>query len=496
MGGLVLTGILYVFCFPKWNLGGWLAWAVFVPFLVGAPRLSLPQALGWGTFAGGMAHLGVFYWIYPTCRWGGVGPGVSLLAWGSLSAVLALYWGAFAGAVRRWSGDRWFHPFLWAATWVGLEFLRTHLFSGFPWLPLAASQWKVPKHWPLAAWGGFYAVSFLVMLFNAALAVLVKRRGKTVVPSAIVLLGLTALSVWIWRKTPGTPDVSPRAAVVQGNIDQYKKWDETYVRDILTTYGALTREAAARRPILVVWPETAVPGWLPNDAPLWRWTGDLARETGTPLLAGAVSRQEGKDYNAAFLFSPSGEALGQYRKQHLVPFGEYVPFHRIFGGFTEVLNALGSFDPGPAPTVLPGPAPLGVGICYEGLFPGLMRQFPRSGAQVLINMTNDGWYRNTAGPEQHLASTVGRAVENGRWLIRAANTGISAFVSPRGEVVSSGALLAAGVVEGPWVPLTGATVYGRIGDLFAVLCLAVALGGVGGPALLRIKKFVIPAVKK
>ncbi len=484
--GPLATAVLYVFCYPRFNAGGGLGWVVLVPFLWAVPRWPLKKAVRAGGAAGLLAHLGTLYWIYPTCRWGGVGHVVSALALLSLSAYLAVYWAAFAAAVKMADGMKIARPFFLAAAWVALEYARAHLLTGFPWLPLACTQWLVPKHLPLAALGGVYAVSFLVALFNGALALLLDGRlrgeprwARPAGPAFLALAGLTALSVALWRHPPAEGPAL-RAAIVQGNIDQYKKWDQSYEDEIVAAYTGLTQTAAAAGPALIVWPETAVPGWIPNDEKYLKWVAGLAKAARIPILFGAVSRQSGRDYNAAFLMSPAGELIGQYRKRHLVPFGEYAPFQKILGRLDGVLNSLGSFDAGEDAGVVPGPVPLGVSVCFEGLFPGLVADFSRAGAKVLVNITNDGWYRDTAAPEQHFAANVLRAVENGRWVLRAANTGLSGFINPRGEVVEKSELLTAAVIQGPLVPADRETFYVRHGDWFAGACYLIVLAGVAG----------------
>lgn len=472
-----------VFCFPGFNQSG-LAWVALVPLFLSLPRLSFRSALLSSFIGGFIHHLGTLYWISPTCLWGGTGAGVAGLALVALAGVLALYWALFGAVVARLGTGGAAGPFLVAAAWVTVEYLRAHVGGGFPWLLLAHSQWNVPKHMPLAQLGGVYAVSFLVALFNATLAAGVEiflrkpRRWNPFAAGVLALVGLTVVSDILWRRTPAGP-AAVRVAVVQGNIDQYKKWDEAYVQEILDAYTRGTRAALGRKPNLVVWPETSVPGWYPNDGRMVDWVAGLARDGGIPLVVGAPTRGEG-DFNAVFLISGKGETDGVYRKRHLVPFGEYVPFRAVLGRIFSVLNALGTFDAGGAADPLPGPSPLGVTICFEGLFPALSRESVRAGASVLVNVTNDGWYRDTAAPEQHLAATVFRAVENGRWLVRAANTGISAFVSPRGEIVARTPLLAPAVLEGAVAPLTHRTPYVRWGDLFAVACALTTLA-----ALLR-----------
>ncbi|MBL0351022.1 MAG: apolipoprotein N-acyltransferase [Elusimicrobia bacterium] len=499
--GPLATAVLYVFCFPRFNAGGWLGWVVLVPFLLAIPRWPLKKALIAGGLAGFGAHLGTLYWVYPTCRWGGVGIGVSALALVSLSAYLALYWSAFAAAVKAGEEMKTARPFFLAAAWVALEYLRAHLLTGFPWLPLAGSQWLVPKHLPLAAIGGAHAVSFMVALFNGALALAIdgrlrgeKRWARPAVPALLALVGLTAWSVALWRHPPAEGPAL-RAAIVQGNIDQYKKWDQNYEDEIVAAYTALTRTAAQESPALIVWPETAVPGWIPNDVKYLEWVAGLAKAARIPILFGAVSRQAGRDYNAAFLMSPAGELIGQYRKRHLVPFGEYAPFQKILGRLDGVLSALGAFDAGDEASVLAGPVPLGVSVCFEGLFPGLVADFSRAGAKVLVNITNDGWYRDNAAPEQHFSANVLRAVENGRWVLRAANTGISGFINPRGEILAKTALLTAAVLPGPLTATDRPTFYVRHGDWFAGGCCLIVLLG-AGKALIQKRRRPFPAASR
>ena len=482
---ICFSGLLSVLCFPSFNHGQ-LAWGTFVPLLLAVPGLRFRAVLKWTFLAGWLGGLGILYWIYPTCRWGGVHPAVALLAVGGLAAHWAFFWALFGGGVKVFSvRPRWEQPFWAAAIWTVCEWLRGNLFSGFPWLTLSCSQWQVPKHLPIAEIGGAYAVSFMIILFNGCAAVAVqgffsRSRRWAFVPSLVALGGIVAGSVFLWRRPLPAAGAPVDMALIQGNIDQYKKWDAAYEEEIVQSYSGLTREAGRPHPLLTVWPETAVPGWVPNEQRQTAWVQSLARENRTFLLAGAVSRQDNRDYNAAFLFSPGGEIIGHYEKNHLVPFGEYVPLRGLLAPFVSVLNDLGSFDSGREARVLSVPgARLGVNICFEGLFPKIVRQFTQNGAEILINITNDGWYRATAAPEQHFAASVLRAVENRRWVVRAANTGYSGFISPRGEVIGRTPLLEPAVLLGRPEPLAIRTFYSKFGDLFVYLCAVMILGGFG-----------------
>lgn len=475
----LISGVLAVLCFPGWNHGQ-LAWIALVPLLLRPSVAAFPR----GFLTGFAASLGTLYWIYPTCRAAAVHPAAAVLATASLSAYCALYWGAFtAGAGRLARLPAAARPFAWAALWVALEFLRARVLSGFPWLPLAHSQWNVPQHLPLAEVGGEAIVSFMLVLFNGGLAVageaLLDRRPRAAaaaLPAALALIGLVAASVALSKRRalPAGPLVE--LAVVQGNIDQYKKWDGAYEQEIAAVYDRLTREALPAD--LVIWPETSVPGWLPNDPRWLRWVTGLSSATQTPLLIGAVTR-DGGDYNAAFLVHPSSGVAQRYRKRHLVPFGETVPFQSILGRWVPVLGELGRFDASNDWTVFRstaagGAASFAVNICFESLFPGIVRGFIRRGAGFTVNMTNDGWFLDTAAAEQHFAAAPFRAVENRSWVVCAANTGVTALVDPDGRVAARLPRLAPGVLKGRVMAGAGGTFYTRHGDLFAGACLLAA----------------------
>lgn len=482
----VFSGLLYILLFPRLN-AGWLAWFAFIPLLMAVPRLTLMRAILSCGVAGLLGHLGTLSWIYSTCRFAHVGVAVSLLAWISLAAYLALYWAAFGGLVNSFERlPAPLRPILAAASWAGLEWVRSHALTGFPWLLLSYSQWQWPSLVSSAAWGGPYLISFHIILINAILAFWFANRKpsargriiKTLLPSLALSAAVTVLT-WQENRRPLVPAGPPMSvALVQGNIDQYKKWDKSYEDEIVRIYSSLTEEAALQRPDLIVWPETSVPGWIPNEDHYFHWLQELSRKAGSFLMVGAATHQKNADYNAAFLFSPLGDMLSQYRKQHLVPFGEVIPFQGVLTRLFTVLNELGSFDASQDKTVFRvGPVSFSANICFEDLFPGLVSGFMREGAQMNVNMTNDGWYMDTAAPEQHFIANIFRAVETRAWVIRATNTGISGFIDPKGKVVSRTPLLRSMVLMGMPFPMSDKTFYVRHGDIFAKACVVLTLIG-------------------
>lgn len=220
----------------------------------------------------------------------------------------------------------------------------------------------------------------------------------------------------------------------------------------------------------MIWPETAAPGWIPNDPWLMEQLKRIVSPTKTFHLVGAVTSQN-KNYNSAFLFNPKGEILARYDKTHLVPFGEFVPMHNFLEKWIKVLNQLGGFDSGKETNLLTIKGlTLGTSICYEAIFPNLIRQQTLKGAEVLINITNDGWYLKTAALPQHFSMNIFRAIENRRTLIRCANTGISGVIKPSGVISKKSESNKQEILEDVIDLSSQITFYTRHGDLFAWLC--------------------------
>jgi apolipoprotein N-acyltransferase len=251
---------------------------------------------------------------------------------------------------------------------------------------------------------------------------------------------------------------------------------------VLKIYQELTRQAGADRPDLIVWPETASPTALRRDVELQRLLSGMSAEMRVPLLVGSIDVRDGapaRFTNTAFLVDGRGIA-GRYDKIHLVPFGEYVPLAGVIGFVRGWAEFIADLEPGSRAVVFPGPpAPFGVVICYEGIFPDLFRKFVNNGALMMVNMTNDGWFGRTSGPGQHLAMYPFRAIEHRVAVVRAANTGVSAFVAPTGQVVRRLGLFQRGTI-GDQVPLRqGRTLFTRVGDWMAWTSLAVAAASIG-----------------
>ena len=462
---VVLSAVLYILSFPKFNQA-WVAWISLVPLSILARRCTTRQAFLWGWLSGILAYSGILYWIIVTFQAAHLSISLAGLCLLLLAGYLGLYWGAWAWFIQKVDP-----PLAGTAAWVVLEYVRTYLLSGFPWTLLADSQVKILPLIQIASITGVYGVSFLIVWFNLVVA---QWRLKPLALSmmAVVLTCLFGYSrLKSYAGEPAGPKI--RVALVQGSIDQYKKWDKSYVEDIEKTYEHLVSQAAGSRPAMIIWPETSVPGYLLQEPSLRSWLTGVVRNSHTSHLVGAPVIHNGMAYNSAFSFNPEGILVGEYAKQHLVPFGEVVPWSGFLGHFIRVLNDLGGFAAGTQPSVLDvgGGYPVGVNICYEAIFPDLVRRSVRQGARIIANLTNDGWYMQTAAPYQHWAPNIFRAVENNRWLVRADNTGISGIIEPTGRVQAASAIFHPAVIEGTVQAHNGLTFYTRYGDLFAWICV-------------------------
>ena len=323
---------------------------------------------------------------------------------------------------------------------------------------------------------GTYFLSFLIVAANCLIyTALSKKRFPRVYGPAVLCLLAACLVFGIHRlREPITASMG--TSLIQGNIRQDIKFDEAYKEHIIRTYSTLT-SAWSRPSDLVIWPETAMPFVFLEDRASAAIRA-LPAALSNHLLLGTISRDgRGRYYNTAYVIGKEGEISGSYSKNHLVPFGEYTPLAAYFPFLQDISVATGDFRPGPThDPVATGRGKIGILICYEGIFPSITRDTVRRGAEVLVNITNDAWFGRTSAPYQHFACYVFRAVETDRFLLRAANTGISAIIDPRGRTTGSTALFEEEVLRGPFAPRRGQTIYVRYGDYFVALAFLALCG--------------------
>lgn len=418
-----------------------------------------------------------------------------------LMILLASYLGLYVGLYTL--GVSWFqhssHLVMWLAApslWVALELLRTSLFSGFPWALLGYSQYQWLSVIQIADITGVYGLSFIIVSANVAIFQFICwGKGKLdngsmpfpwpTVASTIGMLGLTLVyGMWqLDRYTEGrTTAGSLRVGVVQGNIDQAKKWDETYRQETVNRYNTLSRQAAKETDLLI-WPESATPFFFEREPNYQQQVALIVQETNTPLLFGSPTlrrHQDGSPYlmNSAYLLLPEGEIAGRYDKRHLVPFGEYIPLRTILFFLDKLVVGIGDFRSGVGPMTITLPQNderptlnFGVAICFEVIFPDLVRRMAKEGADFLVTITNDAWFGDSVAPYQHFGMVVFRAVENRLAFARSANTGISGFIAPTGHILATTPIFTQEALTGT-IPLrTTTTFYSQNGDMFAWSCV-------------------------
>jgi apolipoprotein N-acyltransferase len=491
------SGLLLTAGFPAIDLPG-LAFIALLPLLAATRGSGPARAWRLGFVTGGVHYLTLLYWVVYTMRtYGHLPLYLSVPVLFLLAAYLALYPAFFGAGLVLMRTSPWTLAPAAAFLWTGLELIRAHLFTGFPWALLGYSQFARLELIQVADVAGVYGVSFFIVLVNAGVWTVLAALGTagwhgqrvsrpTAFGVAALVLaaaaGLTAYGHWRLADVAGRASAAPArtVAVVQGNIDQALKWDPVRQAASVEKYLALSERALAQGPDLVVWPETATPFYLFDNPPLTEMVTEFVARARTPFLVGSPSFRphgEAVDYfNSAYLIDAAGRSAGRYDKVHLVPFGEYVPLKPLLPFVGKMVAQVGDFKSGiPGATLAWNDRRIGVQICYEIIFPRLSRQMVTGGADILINLTNDAWFGRTGAPYQHFSMVVLRAVENRRTVVRAANTGISAVIGPDGRVDARTDLFEDATFVRSVPLMTEPTVYTRCGDVWAGLCLAVSL---------------------
>jgi apolipoprotein N-acyltransferase len=481
---LFLAAFVMALAFPRtdWSLTPWVALA---PLLAIATIRAPRTAFLWGWASGTVFFVVLLRWlqftfqVYSAIPWPLVYGPVVLLA-----AYCGFWTGAVAWAVSWLTARRSaalalaLAPFLWVAA----EWLRGHLFGGFPWGTLGYSQYLRLRVIQIAELAGVHGVSFLLLAVNAALAGCVVLRWRHALGGLGVTAALVAatLAFGAVRLGEAPPANRVHVAIIQPSIEQPLKWEPRHTRETLGIYFALLRHVGEQHPALIVWPETAAPTILRRDPALIERFRAASAELRAPMLVGSIDTVDRRFRNTAFLITDQG-IVGRYDKIQLVPFGEFVPLSGVLGFVRGWAQFIADLEAGSRAVVFNGPpAPFGVVICYEGIFPDLFRQFVRDGALLMVNMTNDAWFGRTSGPEQHLAMYPFRAVEHRVSVVRAANTGVSAFIAPSGIIVRRLHLFERGIMTES-VPLRARrTLFTRLGDWLGLLSLAVTTAVLAG----------------
>jgi apolipoprotein N-acyltransferase len=528
----ILSAGLQVVIFPLPGLY-WLAWIAVAPLLIALLRtrqagalqvdaaMKLAPASPWqgfllGYLCGILWSGGTCYWIFDTMhRYGGLPVPMAALALILFCMYIGLYYGFFGLLVALVAGRGLLPrralvsaPFLW----VAVELARTRV-TAFPWELLGYSQTANVAITRMATLAGVYGLSFELVMVNCAFAaafLVEKPRRRRVLLAAFGTGLILQAGQWVIGPPPAGTDRA--ALLVQPNIPITSAWTEDYFQSTLNDLSKVSLNAQAanstqhvdRHYDPIVWPESPAP-FFTNDPRFRDPVSELAKQTGDWVIAGSIginpSMHNGSGgsqiFNSAALVSPQGEWTARYDKVHLVPFGEYLPFPKLFAFAGGLTKEVGEFQRGTSHEPLAaGNERLGTFICYESIFPNEVRQFVVQGADVLVNISNDGWYGDSGAWSQHLQQTRMRAIENERWLLSATNTGLTAAIDPWGRITAEVPRKERTVLVAPYALISSTTFYTRHGDWFAWLCAIISVGTIGARFVLRPESKKTEPVKK
>ena len=488
----VVSGLAMSLSFPSWAVNGldtrigFIAWVALVPLLFAIERESRRGAFFLGWLGGMVFFSSTLYWIACIREM----EYMAVPGWLAASAFLGIFWGIWAWGVAAAGTRSWLAG---PALWVLLEWLRGHLLTGFPWAITGTTQWAFPQVFLSARYAGVLGVSFAVVSFNTAAWKIRFPRPLRIPAVVLAVFSIGALAVLSFaarfslRSGLTGPD-AVKVAILQGNFTEAEKWSLP-MEIMVGRYEELARQAGREGARITVWPETATAGELSHDPATMARLVRLVKKTGSIQLVGAILLENGRYFNAAYLATGS-EVTVRYRKNHLVPFGEYIPgYVRTLLPFARKLTE-GVVDYSAGASVEPSKTGLmnaGIQVCYESIFPDISRSQANSGAEIFVNLTNDAWYLRTAATFQHALGPIARSVENGKWMVRCANTGLSFFCGPDGRPHASLGVFQTGFQVMAVKPSAGATWYARWGDvplmILALLALALAFIPAGGKAL-------------
>jgi len=504
----LVSGFLLFLSFPKMDFF-FFAWIALVPLLVALYNQNNWTAFRMGFLAGLVYFFGTTYWIYHSINvYGSVPFLTSLLIVLILCFYLSLYPALFS-LLFSLTIKKTHLPVMCVAPlfWTALEFVRSYALTGFPWSSLGYSQYKFLPFIQIADITGIYGVSFLLVAFNGALAdmLLLKTRRyerplypllPTIVSFALVVaLTFFTFSYGFYRLHNKGTGTDIKVAIVQGNIEQDEKWDRAYQQSVISVYKDLSLEAAKQNPVLIVWPETSVPFYFSYDKELSDDLISFQKSLNAYLLFGSVLvKKDVRAYasvpspeiktgqgepgytNSAVLLDKDGKVSYIYDKMHLVPFGEYVPLRKVLFFIEKLVFGIGDYIPGSSYIKAITPfGTFGTLICYEIIFPGLVRKFYTSGGDFIVTITNDAWFGRTSGPYQHFSMAVFRAIENRKPVIRAANTGISGVIDSAGRILSKTDLFNRTVLITDIKTDRSLTIYTKYGDILSYLCIVFSL---------------------
>jgi apolipoprotein N-acyltransferase len=484
----ITSGVLFALSFPDYSIG-WLAFLAFLPLIVAIVRCRSgwqASLIGWVSQT--VAWLLMVPWVVRVMsHYGGLPWIVGVLAFIALALLLGLYGALFAFIV--WSirpAERFGRWLLIPLAWAAVEYARTYLLTGFPWNLLVTAIIDYTPFVQFDRVAGPYLVGAMILLPATVGAWLITKKGPRFERALVIATLVIVMFVWwatglvasklIVRPTGTPPQI---AALIQPNISQEMRWNETNLMEIYEQMVRMTVGAVRNGAHVVIWPESTVPLSF-SSTDFYRSSIEaLSGQYDVDILLGSVAEDAARPgllWNAAFLVS-GGKTIGHYDKIRLVPFGEYVPLRKVIFFAEKLVRAVGDFQFGNNDRPLVGKFRYGPAICYEIVYPQITRTQVRNGANVLVTITNDAWYDGTAAPRQHLNQARLRAIEDDRYLLRAGTTGISAVIDPTGRILKQLPMGQQGIILGEFWARESTTPYVRFGDWFAWLAIAaVGLG--------------------
>ncbi|MDR3243120.1 MAG: apolipoprotein N-acyltransferase [Elusimicrobiota bacterium] len=476
----VLTGLLTAFAYPKIDLF-FLMWIAFVPLIYVVLNSSAKRSFFYGLFCGFIVNALSIYWLVPMLNFNTQSVITAIIVSSILWLYLALYWGVWSlglNVFNKLFSSKWLLCLCGASLWVCLEYIRTYFLTGFPWLLIGYSQYKFPEIIQIAEFCGVYGISFVLIVCNILLYCWIssKNSKRFVFAALALIIVLSVFGAVRFDKFKFFGRQEYNVVIVQPSIDQYKKWDLQYQEDIMRSLNVYAPHAAKKDADLVIFPETVIPYVLSDDSSHFGEIEKMVKEIGAFSVLGAVFEdKDGLYFNSVFSFLPNERSYnGIHKKNHLVPFGEFVPLRKFLAKFLGVLNALGDFERSEDRQVFSnGRIYLGALICSENFFPDIARDFVLNGAKVLTNHTNDAWFFDTAAPYQHFIMNVFRAVENRKAVLISANSGISGIVEASGKIITMSPVFENGLISSSFLQNDFKSFYTRNGDVFAEFCFII-----------------------
>lgn len=489
-GLALLSGALLALSFPSANVYP-LAWFAFIPLFIAIRAQTPAKAFLLACMTGWVYFCGTLYWVTISMQiYGGMSAWLSTLVMLLLVAYLSLYLGLFAWILQYVAKENEKALLLLSpALWVVLEWIKGHAFTGFPWASLAYSQSHFLPIIQVADIGSIYSVGFVMMLVNRALYLGMLKKidpsffihqisWKSVVFALSIFLCTLVYGVFRLSE-PMSEGETIRVSVIQGNIAQNQKWDQAFKEQTIQTYADLslsTLKDEGDRPDLIVWPEAATPFIFGTEHAIETQFREFVQDNKVLLLFGSPSiatKPSGKIRlrNSAYLLSPGEAGISRYDKIHLVPFGEFIPMPNVLFFLDKLVEGIGDFSAGTQATVFDiKNKKMGTVICFEVIFPDLVRRFVQNGATLMTTLSNDAWFGTSSAPSQHFSMVIFRAIENRVPFARAANTGISGFIDAQGHVLYQSDLFVETIATETLSLRQTETLYTQFGDFFAGLC--------------------------